>query len=80
MLVCKNQESIVQTGLEELKKQKKAHQDLLKKKEEFTTQSEQHTKEFQKLQISFEKRKSQLESIQEQLQRPIEGTCTDMDL
>ena len=52
---------------EQLKKQKKAHQDLLKKKEEFTTQSEQHAKEFQKLQISFEKRKSQLESIQEQL-------------
>ena len=70
-LFVKNQESIVQTGLEELKKQKKAHQDLLKKKEEFTTQSEQHTKEFQKLQISFEKRKSQLESIQEQLQNQL---------
>ena len=39
----------------------------MKKKEEFTTQSEQHAKEFQKLQISLEKRKSQLESIQEQL-------------
>ena len=63
----KNQESSVQTGLEEIKKQKKAHQDLLKKKEEFTTQSEQHAKEFQKLQISREKRKSPLESIQEQL-------------
>ena len=70
-LFVKNQESILQTGLEELKKQKKAHQDLLKKKEEFTTQSEQHTKEFQKLQISFEKRKSQLESIQEQLQNQL---------
>ena len=66
-LFVKNQKSSVQTGLEEIKKQKKAHQDLLKKKEEFTTQSEQHAKEFQKLQISFEKRKSQLESIQEQL-------------
>ena len=66
-LFVKNQESIVQTGLEEIKKQKKAHQDLLKKKEEFTKQSEQHAKEFQKLQISLEKRKSQLESIQEQL-------------
>ena len=71
-LFVKNQESIVQTGLEELKKQKKAHQDLLKKKEEFTTQSEQHTKEFQKLQISLEKRKSQLESIQEQLQNQLD--------
>ncbi len=66
-MFVKNQESIVQTGLEEIKKQKKAHQDLLKKKEEFTKQSEQHAKEFQKLQISLEKRKSQLESIQEQL-------------
>ena len=66
-LFVKNQESSVQTGLEEIKKQKKVHQDLLKKKEEFITQSEQHAKEFQKLQISLEKRKSQLESIQEQL-------------
>ena len=49
-------------------KTEKVHQDLLKKKEEFITQSEQHAKEFQKLQISLEKRKSQLESIQEQLQ------------
>ena len=48
-------------------KTEKVYQDLLKKKEEFTTQSEQHAKEFQKLQISLEKRKSQLESIQEQL-------------
>ena len=66
-LFIKNQESSVQTGLEEIQKQKKVYQDLLKKKEEFTTQSEQHAKEFQKLQISLEKRKSQLESIQEQL-------------
>ena len=66
-LFVKNQESSVQTGLEEIKKQKKVHQDLLKKKEEFSTQSERHAKEFQKLQISLEKRKSQLESIQEQL-------------
>ena len=63
-LFIKNQESSVQTGLEEIQTQKKVYQDLLKKKEEFTTQSEQHAKEFQKLQISLEKRKSQLESIQ----------------
>ena len=71
-LFVKNQESSVQTGLEEIQKQKKAYQDLLKKKEEFITQSEQHAKEFQKLQISLEKRKSQLESIQEQLQNQLE--------
>ena len=71
-LFVKNQESSVQTGLEEIKKQKKVHQDLLKKKEEFITQSEQHAKEFQKLQISLEKRKSQLESIQEQLQNQLD--------
>ena len=71
-LFVKNQESSVQTGLEEIKKQKKVHQNLLKKKEEFSTQSEQHAKEFQKLQISLEKRKSQLESIQEQLQNQLD--------
>ena len=71
-LFVKNQESSVQTGLEEIIKQKKVHQDLLKKKEEFITQSEQHAKEFQKLQISLEKRKSQLESIQEQLQNQLD--------
>ena len=71
-LFVKNQESSVQTGLEEIQKQKKAYQDLLKKKEEFTRQSEHHAKEFQKLQISLEKRKSQLESIQEQLQNQLE--------
>ena len=71
-LFVKNQESSVQTGLEEIKKQKKVHQDLLKKKEEFITQSERHAKEFQKLQISLEKRKSQLESIQEQLQNQLD--------
>ena len=71
-LFVKNQESSVQTGLEEIKKQKKVHQDLLKKKEEFITQSEHHAKEFQKLQISLEKRKSQLESIQEQLQNQLD--------
>ena len=71
-LFVKNQESSVQTGLEEIKKQKKVHQDLLKKKEEFITQSEQYAKEFQKLQISLEKRKSQLESIQEQLQNQLD--------
>ena len=71
-LFIKNQESSVQTGLEEIQKQKKVYQDLLKKKEEFTTQSEQHAKEFQKLQISLEKRKSQLESIQEQLQNQLD--------
>ena len=71
-LFVKNQESSVQTGLEEIQKQKKAYHDLLKKKEEFITQSEQHAKEFQKLQISLEKRKSQLESIQEQLQNQLD--------
>ena len=71
-LFVKNQESSVQTGLEEIQKQKKAYQDLLKKKEEFTRQSEHHAKEFQKLQISLEKRKSQLESIQEQLQNQLD--------
>ena len=80
----KNQESSVQTGLEEIKKQKKVHQDLLKKKEEFITQSEQHAKEFQKLQISLEKRKSQLESIQEQLQNqldePVPVSYTHLDV
>ena len=44
----------------------------MKKKEEFTRQSEHHAKEFQKLQISLEKRKSQLESIQEQLQNQLD--------
>ena len=68
----KDQESHAQTELEEIQKQKKAYQDLLKKKEEFITQSEQHAKEFQKLQISLEKRKSQLESIQEQLQNQLD--------
>ena len=47
-LFVKNQESSVQTGLEEIKKQKKVHQDLLKKKEEFSTQSERHAQEFNK--------------------------------
>ena len=42
------------------------------KKKKFTGQLEQHAKEFQKLQISLEKRKSQQESIQEQLQNQLE--------
>ena len=54
------------------KTEKSSIKDLLKKKEEFITQSEQHAKEFQKLQISLEKRKSQLESIQEQLQNQLD--------
>ena len=44
----------------------------MKKKEKFTGQLEQHAKEFQKLQISLEKRKSRQESIQEQLQNQLE--------
>ena len=79
-LFIKNQESSVQTGLEEIQKQKKVYQDLLKKKEEFTTQSEQHAKEFQKLQISLEKRKSQLESIQEQLQNQLDEPVLTLSL
>ena len=71
-IFVKNQESQVQAELEEIQKQKKVQQDLLKKKEEFTRQLEQHAKEFQKLQISLEKRKSQQESIQEQLQNQLE--------
>lgn len=71
LIFVKNQESHVQTELEEIRKQKKVQQDLLKKKEEFTRQSEQHAKEFQKLQISLEKRKGQQESIQEQLQNQL---------
>ena len=71
-LFVKDQESQVQIELEEIQKQKKVQQDLLKKKEEFTRQLEQQAKEFQKLQISLEKRKSQQESIQEQLQNQLE--------
>ena len=71
-LFVKAQESQVQTELEEIQKQKKVQQDLVKKKEKFTGQLEQHAKEFQKLQISLEKRKSQQESIQEQLQNQLE--------
>lgn len=68
----KDQESHAQTELEEIQKQKKAQLDLQKKKEEFSRQLEQHAKEFQKLQISIEKRKSQQESIQEQLQNQLD--------
>lgn len=68
----KNQEIHAQTELEEIQKQKKAQLDLQKKKEEFSRQLEQHAKEFQKLQISIEKRKSQQESIQEQLQNQLD--------
>lgn len=68
----KAQESHAQTELEEIQKQKKAQLDLQKKKEEFSRQLEQHAKEFQKLQISIEKRKSQQESIQEQLQNQLD--------
>lgn len=71
-LFVKAQESQVQTELEEIQKQKKVQQDLVKKKEKITGQLEQHAKEFQKLQISLEKRKSQQESIQEQLQNQLE--------
>ena len=71
-LFVKAQESQVQTELEEIQKQKKVQQYLVKKKEKFTGQLEQHAKEFQKLQISLEKRKSQQESIQEQLQNQLE--------
>ena len=71
-LFVKAQESQVQTELEEIQKQKKVQQDLVKKKEKFIGQLEQHAKEFQKLQISLEKRKSQQESIQEQLQNQLE--------
>ena len=67
----KDQESHAQTELEEIQKQKKAQLDLQKKKEEFSRQLEQHAKEFQKLQINIEKRKSQQESIQEQLQNQL---------
>ncbi len=65
---AENQRSYVQTRLEEIQKQKKIQQDLFKKKEELILQSEQEAKEFQKLQISLEKRKSQQESMLEQLQ------------
>ncbi len=68
----KDQEIHAQTELEEIQKQKKAQLDLQKKKEEFSRQLEQHAKEFQKLQISIEKRKSQQESIQEQLQNQLD--------
>ena len=68
----KDQESHAHTELEEIQKQKKAQLDLQKKKEEFSRQLEQHAKEFQKLQISIEKRKSQQESIQEQLQNQLD--------
>lgn len=71
MFICKNQESSVQTGLEEIKN-RKSSSGFTEEKEEFITQSEQHAKEFQKLQISLEKRKSQLESIQEQLQNQLD--------
>ncbi|MDD6413651.1 MAG: AAA family ATPase [Blautia sp.] len=71
-LFVNDQESQVQTELEKIQKQKKIQQDLLKKKEEFTRKLEQHAKEFQKLQISLEKRKSQQESILEQLQNQLE--------
>lgn len=68
------QERIVKTEEGEVRKQKKVQQDLLKKKEELAGQLEQGTREFQKLQISLEKRKSQQESILEQLKEQLSGT------
>ena len=68
------QERIVKTEEGEVRKQKKVQQDLLKKKEELAGQLEQGTGEFQKLQISLEKRKSQQESILEQLKEQLSGT------
>ena len=67
------QERIVKTEEGEVRKQKKVQQDLLKKKEELAGQLEQGTREFQKLQISLEKRKSQQESILEQLKEQLSG-------
>ena len=67
------QKRIVKTEEGEVRKQKKVQQDLLKKKEELAGQLEQGTREFQKLQISFEKRKSQQESILEQLKEQLSG-------
>ena len=67
------QEGIVQVQIEEIRQQKKAQQTILKQKEEMIQQSEKHAKEYQKLCISLEKRKSQQESIGEQLQSQLDN-------
>ncbi len=71
--LLETQESIVQIQIEEIQEQKKAQQAILKQKEEMTLQSEEHEKEYQKLRISLEKRKSQQESISEQLQSQLDN-------
>ncbi len=71
--LLETQESVVQIQIEEIQEQKKAQQAILKQKEEMTLQSEEHEKEYQKLRISLEKRKSQQESISEQLQSQLDN-------
>lgn len=74
------QEKLVQEKLRELQKQKKVLQDLMRQKEELVWQSEQCAKNFQKVQISLEKRKSQQEGTLEQLQRLLsESIFAEMD-
>ncbi len=75
MQLLETQESVVQIQIEEIQEQKKAQQAILKQKEEMTLQSEEHEKEYQKLRISLEKRKSQQESISEQLQSQLIISC-----
>ena len=65
------QECFVKTEEGEIRKQKIVQQELVKRKEEVSGRLEQETGEFQKLQISLEKRRSQQESIQEQLREQL---------
>ncbi len=68
LVFWEKQEHFVYAEAEELQKQKKVQQDLIRRKDELIQQAEQCMKELQTLRISLEKRKSQQESIQEQLQ------------
>lgn len=68
------QERFVKMEEGELRKQKKVQQELVKRKEEVSGRLEQETREFQKQQISLEKRRSQQESIQEQLKEQLSGS------
>ena len=78
MLVCKNQESIVQTGLEELKNRKSSSGFTEEKGRVHHTVRTAY-KEFQKLQISL-KEEEPAGEYSGAAAEPIEGTCTDMDL
>ena len=72
-LFVKNQESSVQTGLEEIKKQKKVHQDLLKKKEEFSTVRTTHAKKnFRNYRSVLKRGRASWKVFREQLQNQLD--------